>query len=92
MSEPLYRKPTGYDAPGLIAWRAVVPVEPDDFQRVRQGGGMGSFRCNTCGTDCRADGPGCEGSDYDFTPSYWPDDEGDYMLVPCVEVGEDSTP
>jgi len=69
--------------------RRLVPVEPDDFQRVKQEGGMGSWRCNTCGTDCRADGPGCEGSDYDFTPSYWPDDEGDYMLVPCAGIGGD---
>ena len=69
----------------------MVPVVPDDFQRVRQGGGMGSWRCNTCGTDCRANSEGCEGSDYDFTPSYWPDDSGDYILVPLPGAGNGDT-
>ena len=79
--------PTEGDSPEVWEY---VPVEPDQFQRVTQAGGMGSWRCNTCGTDCRADGPGCDGSDYDFTPSYWPDHRGEYMLIPIAGIGGDN--
>ena len=94
MSEStLYREITDEER---LTWPAsryttisAVPVEPDQFQRVTQAGGMGSWRCNTCGTDCRADGPGCDGSDYDFTPSYWPDHRGEYMLIPIAGIEGD---
>lgn len=55
------------------------------LNRVTQSGGMGGWRCNTCGEDCCA-GAGCENPDYPFTPSYWPADDGEYLLIPVKGI------
>ena len=51
------------------SYRDATPEEAIRWLKARgalvEAGAIGAWQCNTCGNDCRADGPGCEGSEYD---------------------------